>query len=1181
MLNVNQKGKFILLLSEDIGHEGEETNFYFDSSIEIHELKDWAKEWELKEEDWWGGIPNKYESIKWLTENRKFNPDDRLLFLDPDMLFLELVDLYPKDREIIAQEWMNAYPDKKAFMYPFALKYKTLEIFIDTYKELCISYRKDTKQWIAEMYGLDDAASKHNISVKYLENLGRCTLWNNDNSKNSASIIHYPNAIESLTGEKIFFKQDYTINQDQIIECGKSRNLFDSMLLSNIDQERTGFRYYTSFNDTDLFKFYNGNDGYVLFEKWPGGFNNIRMSFELAICMSFILNRTLVLPPKESYYLLEGECDIEDFYQLDDIGIKFLKYVDFTKKEKIEKKYEEVKNICKVFDEKTDAVVYNFDKVIPPQKFLKGRKYVNLVEEIDNKYVYFDRNLLGNFYQILYTKQAEKLKVLIGKYFRYRNEIFNLAWLYINSLKDKNYYAVHVRRNDFQYKELHISCEELFNNISKQVPTGSKLYIATDHKDKDFFNPLRDYYDIIFFNDLNDKFTFLDLNENWIPIIEQLICTRAIKFIGTDLSTLSSYVYRLRGYMNDIENKSYYITTSEDTETNDIYYESAISVNGGWAREYRNVWQIDYTKIFVSIASYCDSEIFNTLENLYKYVSSIDRLNVCVNLQDTQETYDKLLSKNFKNLNIIFTKKEDALGVVVARNKIKQEVKNEPYFLQVDSHSRFKKDWDLILINQYNSLEEPKVILTCYPNEYHVPDIEEKYLDLPFNAPLMIKGFVCEGCKDDNRCKAGNYPSHEDYVPFNCQWCGAGFLFTRTEWLKEVKIPHNIRFSGEEDFQTFISYLKGWNLRTPSEAVVWHNYNYKTDETNEPYREHNNTYLVDDNSVELLNKELFKEGYVRSIEELENYFNITLKKPSSTKTIFIALTSFLDNDLRNTIESCITQAKNPERVKIGVILQYDNNEKTNERCIDDLIDKYNISIKKYPYKESKGGCWARNVVSELYSGEDYTLQIDSHIRMAKNWDEDLIKEHVRLDKKCIISYLSPGFNHNESTGLDYYFHNIENRDILNIPTITEITDEYWPKFQGYTNEKSTNFQNREVSILYCGFIFGKGNWILDIKNDPEHYYTGEEFMLSLRAYTKGYNIYQPTQAYSWHRNNPDHIHHHRVFEDHDSRHKHAMTRLKKLIYGEDLGEYGLGSERTLQDYEKFANINIKEKHVYN
>ena len=1178
---VNQKGRLILLLSEDKNHSKEQTNFYLDSSVEVFELPDWAKEWELKEGDWWGGIPNKYESIKWLTENRNFEPDDRLLFLDPDMIFLESVDLYPDDNQIIGQLWPQAYVDKKGFMYPFAIKFKTLTTIVDDYKSECIRFRKETGNWISEMWGLVSAAEKHNVEIVYEEDLGRCTLWNEDNSKNLASLIHYPNPVESGE-EKIFFKQDYTFNLKQKIDAFKGRNFFDNLLLSNIDQERTNFRYYTQVDDEDLFKFYTGEDGYVLYEKWPGGFNNIRMSFELVVCISYILNRTLVLPPSEEFYLLEGECNIGDFFDLKNLGIKYIEYDEFKAKENINKEYKDFRHDCKLFERKTDEVVYNFERVNPPFKFTKGRDFTNMREEIteEDRYIYFHRNLLGHFYQILYCKEEDKLKHLIKNHVRYNNKIFDIAWLFVNYLEDKNYYAIHVRRNDFQYKDLHISCEELFENIKDRIPIGSNLYIATDHKDKEFFNILNENYNITFFDDILNNLPHIEYNENWVPIFEQLICTRAIRFIGTDLSTLSSYIYRLRGYMYDIEDKSYGITTEKYNESKEVVYESTTDINGGWAREFSNVWNTDTSKIFVSIASYCDGEIFNTLKNLYKYVSNVNRINVCVNLQDTEENYNKLLSFNYPNLNIIFTKKEDALGVVVARNRIKEQLTYEHYFLQVDSHSRFKQNWDLINITQYNSIEEPKVILTAYPNEYHVPDEEERYLELPYNAPLKIRRFLDPDSTTDHRCQATNYPSHTGYEPFHTQWCGAGYVFTRSEWIKEVQLPDNIVFNGEEDWQTHISFLKGWNLRTCSEATVWHNYNYKVEESDEPYREHNNTYLIEDNAPSLLYNEMFKKSHTRSIDELENYLGVTFKKEESNKTIFVALTSFIDGDIRNTILSCINQAKNPSNLRFGVVLQYNNEKESDERCIDDLIEKYNLKVKKFFYKESKGGCWARNLVSDFYSNEDYSLQIDCHVRMAKNWDEKLISEYTSLPHKGLISYLSPGFIHDEETGLDHSFAHLDSRDILNIPTITEITQEYWPKFQGYTNEVSTNGINREVSILYCGFIFGKGDWIVDIKNDPEHYYTGEEFMLSLRAYTKGYNIYQPKEAVSWHRNNPNHQHHHGIFDDHNERHKHAMERLRMLIEGGDLGEYGLGTERQLSDYENFAGINLKQRRVY-
>ena len=298
-------------------------------------------------------------------------------------------------------------------------------------------------------------------------------------------------------------------------------------------------------------------------------------------------------------------------------------------------------------------------------------------------------------------------------------------------------------------------------------------------------------------------------------------------------------------------------------------------------------------------------------------------------------------------------------------------------------------------------------------------------------------------------------------------------------------------------------------------------------------------------------------------------------------TIFISIASFIDTDLRNTILSCINQAKHPENLSFGVVLQYNNEEETNEKCIDDLIEQYNIRVKKYWFEESQGGCWARNKVSSLYINENFVLQLDAHIRMVKNWDIILVKEYLELKQKSnkpLISYLSPSFFRNENLGLDYDFRHIDDPYIINVPTIRSIAADYWPTFGGYDNEAPTNKKPKNVSLLYAGFVFTQGDWLLEVKNDPEHYYTGEEFALSIRSYTHGYDIFIPSQIMSWHLSRLNHIHHFKVL-DGNKYHIKAMERLYKLIFGGNLDEYGLGTQRTLEQYEEFAKINIKERKI--
>jgi len=890
---VNQKGKLVVLLSEDYGHKNENPDFSFLSDSIVINQPDYAHLWQVENEEWWGGIPNKYKSVEWLCENNFFQENDKLLFLDPDMLFIKAVDFTLRDNHIIGQKFIHFVPLKgwenrehnhtsaEGIMYPFALKFSTLKKFYKKYSEYCEQIRKKEKRWESEMWGLDYAIKDSNIEVDLVEDIGTCTAWNDNGRKILGDIIHYPNTIPDKEGNKLFFKQDHTFDQDKYYDLSNIKSEIGNKMITSIDQSRTDYIYYTKWDFSSIFKFYDGSKGYIIFRPWPGGFNNIRMSLELAVCIAYLTNRKLVLTPEYNMYLLEGNSSMESFFDTSDLGIISIPFSTFCKEKGLDENYQSVKEISKVLDYDAVRHVMNFEKITPPVKFTKYRAVLRSEDYFTNEeFLFLESNLLGVTHQTLFTSLDVQIKKLIAKHIRYRTDIFDLAWQFINKLGDRDYYSIHIRRNDFQYKELFIPCEEILENIKDLIPSGSKLYIATDHKDKSFFKPLIDTYKVSFYDDIRNQVDiYNEFDKNWIPIIEQFICTRSIKFIGNSHSTLSSYIFRMRGYMDDIVDKNYYLNTEKFDNRKQIPFVAENEFKGNWFREYNDSWSFGNGSIFVSIASYCDTQIIDTLKSLYSEAIDVSRVFVGVNLQDTEEAYNKLKEYNFPNLKIIYTPKEQAKGVVYARNRIKNElISNQDYFLQIDSHSRFRQGWDAILINQYNSIEEDRIILTTYPNHFDVPDYEKQYLNKPNNTPLRIRRFLQESSSNDNRCIAENLPTLEDYQVVDTRWAAAGFLFTRRQWLDEVKIPDNIRFNGEEDFQTFLSFLKGWNLKVTSLATVWHNYNFKVRETDEPYREHNGKYFIEDHAVELVNDFLFEQTHKRSLDDLENYFNIKFRK---------------------------------------------------------------------------------------------------------------------------------------------------------------------------------------------------------------------------------------------------------------------------------------------------------------
>lgn len=300
-------------------------------------------------------------------------------------------------------------------------------------------------------------------------------------------------------------------------------------------------------------------------------------------------------------------------------------------------------------------------------------------------------------------------------------------------------------------------------------------------------------------------------------------------------------------------------------------------------------------------------------------------------------------------------------------------------------------------------------------------------------------------------------------------------------------------------------------------------------------------------------------------------------------TIFIAIASYLDYEIRHTILDCIRNAESPTNLRFSVCLQYDSNSKTNEHCIDDLLEYYNITVTKFHYTESKGGCWARQIAQSKYSGEKYSLQVDSHTRFAQGWDAILIRDYEDLKNKGykpLLSFLPPPYHRDDETGVDHSYRHFANLDRMNIPKIASISAEYWPNYGGYENEINIGFQPKSIILLYGGFIFADGNWVVEVEQDPEHYYTGEEFALAIRSYTNGYDMFTPSQIVAWHRTHnavPKKHYNTAPSEEANQRHRTAIERLRKLIEGGDLGKYGLGNIRTLEQYGQYAGIDFKNK----
>jgi len=208
----------------------------------------------------------------------------------------------------------------------------------------------------------------------------------------------------------------------------------------------------------------------------------------------------------------------------------------------------------------------------------------------------FSSPTLEHFYSFFYCSASEQAecKRLVRDHVKFPTGVATTARQIAAYMGD--YHAVHVRRGDFftQYPEQDIAPNRLHSNLARHVPAGTKLYIATDERDRNFFAGWR--YKIYFLDDFRELVPS-NLPAHSIACLEQMICAFASRFIGTRLSTFSGYITRLRGYYGAIDKNIYFSDGGPGSDFDDrgLPRYSWINwlKNGSpiWGREFREAWE--------------------------------------------------------------------------------------------------------------------------------------------------------------------------------------------------------------------------------------------------------------------------------------------------------------------------------------------------------------------------------------------------------------------------------------------------------------------------------------------------------------------------------------------------------------------------------------------------------------
>ena len=309
-----------------------------------------------------------------------------------------------------------------------------------------------------------------------------------------------------------------------------------------------------------------------------------------------------------------------------------------------------------------------------------------------------------------------------------------------------------------------------------------------------------------------------------------------------------------------------------------------------------------------------------------------------------------------------------------------------------------------------------------------------------------------------------------------------------------------------------------------------------------------------------------------------------MKLPIIKDTIFISIASYRDDLCNSTLKSAYSMAVNPKNIYCVVVQQNDDTKDNDCLLSKDYIVTDNITIMRLKHYEAKGPCWARYLATTLWSGQEYFLQIDSHTKFIKNWDEKCINMMKRLNDMGIKKYV-----------ISYYPKSIKSYGDDKQTDVSRICQSFFNKrnmisFLG-AEIKRTSGDFYETPYVSGNFLLAKHTLLDDVPYDPnlDFLFTGEEIGQSIRLWTSGYNIYSPPENIIYHEyiraGKP------KVWTDNKYTDKDAFEKVKQMLKIDsthklsdnikyNMDKYGLGKERTLDEYYTFAGIDLKNKRVY-
>lgn len=220
-----------------------------------------------------------------------------------------------------------------------------------------------------------------------------------------------------------------------------------------------------------------------------------------------------------------------------------------------------------------------------------------------------------------------------------------------------------------------------------------------------------------------------------------------------------------------------------------------------------------------------DLELYPTIQDMLEKADRPQDLFISVFSQDDDHPdLEPLVAKYKAELSYRKTTTESARGAGFARYMSREalDLKDYRYYLQIDSHMRFDKGWDSLLIKDYERLQKVwgKFLFSTYPPAYEYMEDGQVLLMNSEDPPCV------ELLRNDQYYKfEAKYTQYQggtqgQETGYFC----AGFVFGYREIFDLVKHDPLIYFNGEEQLMSIRYNQKDVKLVCPPHVPLYHDY---------------------------------------------------------------------------------------------------------------------------------------------------------------------------------------------------------------------------------------------------------------------------------------------------------------------------------------------------------------------